>query len=966
APAENVRVEIHIVDPGGGLLCEMTEILPLAPAGGEVLVGVSPGAADGAGTARIVVTLDPLDEIAEGSESNNYLYTDLFIDEERGATLAVRLDFQRYGINEEVSIFTTLHNSGPGGKAMLETRITAPGGETLAVVDALLVDLPHGETRHRFIWRTGLTPPGSHRVRVELRAEPGGELLDDSVVPFEIVADIRVESSTSVDKAVYGAGEDVRVNVHLKNGGDAVQLPGLDARIRITREDGSECFSRDYTLHLPNADSPVRLSALWNTALHPPGLHHATALFLLDGEVVSESAASFEVASSPSISGALIVPLSEVGAGETGAVDFTVQNSGNHMAAGVTVSVLLVAPDTLAVAASQETVIDLSVNASHAGRFLFPTDGLALEPYWIVLREARGGGAPTTLDQAPMVIKDVLPPVLTILSPPDGAVFGFDDRIDLVVAAADDASGVAGVEFRLNQASWRPLAGSGRGRAVSLPVSEVGDGAHWIGVRGVDRAGNTRGPISVSVFVERFPPLAVYKTDQLLTDANGDGVAGPGDLLRYQVSIVNLGRAPAGSVLFNDLMDDPNLTLMAGSVRTTLGAVVRGNVPGDAVVGVDIGAMPAADAGAAIDFNVRIRENLPAGTLGVANQGQLTSNAPAPTPTDDPETPEAGDATATPVSAAAGADLSLGVTDQPDPVVAGRSLALTLTLANGGPSPAPNSLLTAPAPAGFSTPEYSLDHGAVWSPWSGALNLGELQSGESRTVMIRGIVEKSVTGPLSQAASLSSDAADPDPGNNTAPWETGVIFDPPSGWKTVDADGWPEHAWRMVWINNSRTRAMRVLVEDPIPDGAFYVAGSLGCVARGSSTILRCVYEAGADQVVYEGEIGPDPDAANEDQAANEVIITFRTRANQGVGEVRNQGAAHWDENGDDQLTADDPNLFNAAPARTLPAGGAVARDVTAFTVPVINPWGIFLFVMLSAAAAARALRRRGEGKGVI
>ncbi len=93
------------------------------------------------------------------------------------------------------------------------------------------------------------------------------------------------------------------------------------------------------------------------------------------------------------------------------------------------------------------------------------------------------------------------------------------------------------------------------------------------------------------------------------------------------------------------------------------------------------------------------------------------------------------------------------------------------------------------------------------------------------------------------------------------------------------------------------------------------------------------------------------------------MVITFRTYASQSIAEARNQGMAFRDENGDDQITPGDPNLFNNAPARTLPSDGALARQFQDVSVPVMNPWGMMIFVLLSAAAAARFLRRKGERK---
>lgn len=129
------------------------------------------------------------------------------------------------------------------------------------------------------------------------------------------------------------------------------------------------------------------------------------------------------------------------------------------------------------------------------------------------------------------------------------------------------------------------------------------------------------------------------------------------------------------------------------------------------------------------------------------------------------------------------------------------------------------------------------------------------------------------------------------------------VFDPPSGWKTVNEAGEEELVWQQVWINAGAVLAERVRVIDEIPDGTTYVNGSLECEARGSSSTDVCEYVSGDDSVVWEGSIGPDFGATTEDDADNEVVITFRTTVNGGGGEVENQSGAYWDRNGDGFLS---------------------------------------------------------------
>ena len=102
---------------------------------------------------------------------------------------------------------------------------------------------------------------------------------------------------------------------------------------------------------------------------------------------------------------------------------------------------------------------------------------------------------------------------------------------------------------------------------------------------------------------------------------------------------------------------------------------------------------------------------------------------------------------------------------------------------------------------------------------------------------------------------------------------------------------------------------------DPIPGATTYVDGSVTCVARGQSTVARCDFDAETNQLVYDGTVGPDPGATTEEQAANAVIITFRTIVLPGVTQVANQALAHWDANGNG--TVDDDISAGQGPVQT-------------------------------------------------
>lgn len=147
------------------------------------------------------------------------------------------------------------------------------------------------------------------------------------------------------------------------------------------------------------------------------------------------------------------------------------------------------------------------------------------------------------------------------------------------------------------------------------------------------------------------PAVAATKTAALQVDADGDGLADPGDTLRYTIVITNSGSGAATGVMFNDT-PDANTELIAGSVTTSSGVVTTGNGAGDVSVAVNAGTL-AAGASVTIVFDVQIDNPFLSDVGQVVNRGTVSgSNIPA-VQTDDPSQPGSSDSTVFAVGVAA-------------------------------------------------------------------------------------------------------------------------------------------------------------------------------------------------------------------------------------------------------------------------------------------------------------------------
>ena len=150
------------------------------------------------------------------------------------------------------------------------------------------------------------------------------------------------------------------------------------------------------------------------------------------------------------------------------------------------------------------------------------------------------------------------------------------------------------------------------------------------------------------------------------------------------------------------------------------------------------------------------------------------------------------------------------------------------------------------------------------------------------------------------------------------------IFDPPIGIKTYNDAGIPVLRWTMVWINDSDDPAMEAEVYDPIPAGTtYYAPDGVACTPDGSiTTTTDCFYDAGNDQIVWRGTLGPDRGATSRATANNEIVIEFSVRVPDDVFSAQNNATIDADITGDDII---DPG---AGEVRVASAQARWSRDL--------------------------------------
>ncbi|MBM7775601.1 putative repeat protein (TIGR01451 family) [Actinokineospora baliensis] len=223
----------------------------------------------------------------------------------------------------------------------------------------------------------------------------------------------------------------------------------------------------------------------------------------------------------------------------------------------------------------------------------------------------------------------------------------------------------------------------------------------------------------------------------------------PGQQASWKITAINAGPSTARDIV-----------VTAVAPAGTTGA----RLTGPAGVACDSAALrcviPALTPGKEGSAEFTLTADVPADLAGPVVDAEATVASPVqdPYPGDNTAT------TSTPVSPSA--DLRVAVAVTPQPIVAGGPVTITATVTNAGPSVAPGTTFTLPVPAGVENvtveapPGVTCDTAVTCAV--GTLPVGEIQ------IVIKGRVSSAFTDDsLSVSASVSSDAGDANPGDNT-------------------------------------------------------------------------------------------------------------------------------------------------------------------------------------------------------
>lgn len=508
----NVEAELYLWEPSGNLTRIASTTIPQLAAGGEEVVTAKVTIGAATGMATVIAVIDPANKIKELSESNNNATRDFFVADEEALSMVATLDAERYQANQDVHVQVSVKNSGQEQSGTLEVAVEDEHGNNVVTLTYGNLSVPYGAIQNlSYVWNTGATFAGSYRLHAVLRNT--SSVLGEFTLPFEIQPDVKVDVEIATDKRTYRSNEVVTVSVSVKNSGSNFIIPGLSAQTRIFDAQSNVLYDESKTLTnmLPGVEGTF--SAKWQCGIVHAGEYNAVVDIAVGGQKVLTKLATFSIVPTNNISGTVTVSPSVVSAGKSFAVTYSITNSGNIETAG-TVRGLLIDPGTLEVMEVQERPVSLSSNSSHDGVFAFTTVGLARKEYLVSLYWGTDE-ASKSLASTSVQVSDNNPPVISISSPQQDGIYS--STVIIAAKVVDDASGVARVEYQLDNGPWifmPPVDPTlGLYGNVWSPAS-ADNGTHVVNFRAFDQAGNASSIVSApfTVQLDNVPPVLTVST----------------------------------------------------------------------------------------------------------------------------------------------------------------------------------------------------------------------------------------------------------------------------------------------------------------------------------------------------------------------------------------------------------------------------------------------------------------------
>jgi uncharacterized repeat protein (TIGR01451 family) len=249
---------------------------------------------------------------------------------------------------------------------------------------------------------------------------------------------------------------------------------------------------------------------------------------------------------------------------------------------------------------------------------------------------------------------------------------------------------------------------------------------------------------------------------------NGPAAVAPGNDITYTVTVANAGPSDAATVQLTDTVPTGTTFVSANQTSGPTFLCVTPAVGATGTITCSIATL-AAGASATFDFTMHVDP---------ASTGTITNTANVTAATTDPA-PGNGTSASPAIVSPATTDLSITKTTNSTRVAPNSNVTYTITATNNGPAVGTNVVVTDTLPAGTTLVSATPSQGSCSGTTTVTCNLGVLLSNTSATISLV-ITMPAAFGPVDNTATVTSDNADSNPGNNSATASVAVSPEIPS------------------------------------------------------------------------------------------------------------------------------------------------------------------------------------------
>ncbi len=505
AASEAVEARVTLDGPHGSLGPGQMLHLPAIAAGGAHVLEAALGTLADAGPHSVRVELDPLRQLVEVTRDNNVASRAFLVDGGNAPRLFVDLADESLAPGQNLISDLRVYNGGPSFSGAVQLAVVDAQGHAVADLGEESVGpLAFGALwRRDVVWMPGETLAGDYLLRARLRDVAGG-LVEVVEAHFSIELATVIDLTVGPELPDYPSGGEA----HIVSSLSVIEANGFltDASLRLSALDhqGQELWTALRPLgQLPPGYQSAHVTP-WDLSEVAPGSY---ALRLVFESATLQQTAYGSVDVRPSGPGQALVGTLDfaprpIALGDPARVEWSLLSSTPRTQ--LPLRLRLLRPTGMQMVAAVEFHVDAEPGITVTGQHAFVDATLAAGDY-LALFEYRNG---TDGDWLPLASRssaavDLMPPVVTLLQPQQGAVVR--SPVSVRARIVDAHSAIANAEARVGDGAWRRLFEDGGGD-YERSVDGMPEGPASVVARASDQAGNLAVSLPHAFTVDDTPP----------------------------------------------------------------------------------------------------------------------------------------------------------------------------------------------------------------------------------------------------------------------------------------------------------------------------------------------------------------------------------------------------------------------------------------------------------------------------